>query len=294
MVTKRLGNFDFCSLENADELEGIDDRLALKMIVGDDESVVGLFGYFADARDPGSELFGGVKIVVALVGGDRSMVGEPGVVAAAVKPDVADGRSGLGGGRERAADNGLIDVAEAGVVLSKKFKSFERVPGGVANFDDERIVGEAFKSGDKGGFGFFRTMERERELEEDSAEFIRSAQNVEASADSSFVFRGGDRAECRGIVSESLPEFGGEEKAGIGGDTVKPLRGVIGTQGLVERSVDLDGVEKFSEKGGFVKTFGAASRIDKTSPVRIRPAGGADAKSITGCRGGQGFGCACG
>ncbi len=156
----------------------------------------------------------------------------------------------------------------------------------MANFNDERIVGEAFKSSGEGGDGFFRTMERERELEEDSAEFIRSAQDVEASTDGAFVFCGRDRAINRGIVSKSLPEFGGEEEAGIGGYTVKPLRGVIGTQRLVERSVDLDGVEKFSEKGSFVETFRAASRIHKAHPVRIRPASGADTQSTCGCGGG--------
>ena len=91
MLTKRLGNFDFCALKDADELEGIDDGLALEMIVGDDESIAGVLGNLADAGDPGSKLFGGVKIVVALVGRDRSIVGEPGVVTAAVKADVADG-----------------------------------------------------------------------------------------------------------------------------------------------------------------------------------------------------------
>ena len=190
------------------------------------------------------------------------------------------------GGREGAADDGLIDVAEADVVFAEKSQCVRRVPRGVANFYDKRIVGEAFKSSGKGGDGFFRTMERERELEEDSAKFIRSAQDVEASTDGAFVFRGGDRTSNTGIVGESLPEFGGEEEAGIGGYTVKPLRGVIGTQRLVERSVDLDGVEKSGKIGGFVETFGAASRIDKARPVRIRPASGADAQSICGCGGG--------
>jgi len=95
VLTKRLGNFDFGAFEDADELEGIDDGLALEMIVGDDESVAGVLGNLAGAGDPGCELFGGVKIVVALVGRDRSIVGEPGVVAAAVKADVADRRSSL-------------------------------------------------------------------------------------------------------------------------------------------------------------------------------------------------------
>src|SRR5438445_7335500 len=56
MPAKRLRNFDFCAFENADELQSIDDRFALEVIVGDYESVTRMFRDGADAGDPGSEL----------------------------------------------------------------------------------------------------------------------------------------------------------------------------------------------------------------------------------------------
>ena len=77
-------------------MKGINDRFALKVIVGDDKSRAGTCRDFANAHDPGIQLFGGVKIVVAFVCGNARVVGEPGVIAAAVQADVADGRSGLG------------------------------------------------------------------------------------------------------------------------------------------------------------------------------------------------------
>ena len=42
MLAKGLGDFDFCFLEDTDELEGVDDGLTLEVIVGDDESVAGV------------------------------------------------------------------------------------------------------------------------------------------------------------------------------------------------------------------------------------------------------------
>ena len=79
------------------------------------------------------------------------------------------------------------------------------------------------------------------------------------------------------VVSESLPEFCGKNEAGIGGDTIDPLRGVFGAKRLIERSVDFDGVKEFSEIGGFVKVLGVARRINVAEPVRVRPPGRADA-----------------
>ena len=136
VLAKRFGDFDFCAFQDADELQGVDDGLSLEVIVGNDESVAGVLGDFTDAGEPWSELFGGVEIVVAFVGGDRTVIGEPGVVAAAVKANVAYRGSGLGRRSERAADDGLINVRETGVVFVEKSQGFRRVPGGMANFDD--------------------------------------------------------------------------------------------------------------------------------------------------------------
>jgi hypothetical protein len=43
MPAEGFRNFDFCALEDADELQRIDDGFALEVIVGDYESVARMF-----------------------------------------------------------------------------------------------------------------------------------------------------------------------------------------------------------------------------------------------------------
>jgi len=281
-LAERLGDFDFGAFEDVDELEGVDDGFALEMIVGDYKGVAGVFGDFVDARDPRSELFGGVEIVVALVGGDGGVVGKPRVVAAAMKTDVADGRGGLGRGGERAADDGLVNVAKAGAVFAEERQSVGRIPSAVANFDDKRVIAKTQEDGGEVRDSFLGAMKRKRELKKNGAEFIGGAENVEAGADGAFVGSGGARGAGNCVVSESLPELGGEDEAGIGGDKLDPVCGKIGAQRLVKRSVDLNGVEEFGEIGGFVEALGTARRINVAGPIRIRPACGADPQSASG------------
>src|SRR5260370_34732751 len=100
------------------------------MIVGDNEGVASLPRDFADARHPRSKLLGGVKIVVPLVRGDGSIVGEPGIVAAAVQPHISDGRSSLSGRRNRSPNDGLVDVAETCAAGTKQVPRFGGNPGG--------------------------------------------------------------------------------------------------------------------------------------------------------------------
>ena len=80
-------------------------------------------------------------------------------------------------------------------------------------------------------------------------------------------------------MGEALPELGGEEERGICGHTIDPGGGVVRTNGLIERCVDFDGVEKLGEECGLVKVFGAAGRIDEAGPVWVGPAGRADAQA---------------
>src|SRR6266478_1947541 len=65
MLAQRFGNFDFCFLEDVDELQGVDDGFALEMIVGDHKRVAGVILHFLHPRDPGSKLFGGIQIVIS-------------------------------------------------------------------------------------------------------------------------------------------------------------------------------------------------------------------------------------
>lgn len=188
MLAERLRHFDLRALQNAEKLECVDDGFALVVVVGDEERVSGVFADGADARDPGIELLRSVEIVVTFVRGRGGVVVEPGVVAAAVEADVTDGRGGVGGRLQGVADNGLVDVAESCLVIAEELQCVWSLPGGMAEFDDERIVREASK--DRGeindGFGCF--VKRERELQQYGAEFVCLLQYVEAGAHGAFVF----------------------------------------------------------------------------------------------------------
>src|SRR6266478_9570411 len=122
--TQRVRHGDLGVFEHADELQGIDDGFAEVVIVGDNKDVARCFGDGSDAIRPGRELFGRVKIVVALVLGNFRVVAEPSIVAAAVQADVAEGGSRFVAGLERAADDGLIDAAEGGAMLAEKGEGF--------------------------------------------------------------------------------------------------------------------------------------------------------------------------
>ncbi len=89
-MAERLGHFHFRALQNADQLQRVDHGLSLEMIVGDHERVASLPADFADPSHPRSQFLRGVKIIVALVRGNRGIVAEPGIVAAAVQPHISD------------------------------------------------------------------------------------------------------------------------------------------------------------------------------------------------------------
>jgi hypothetical protein len=273
-LAQRFGHFDLGALENADEFEGVYDGFALVVIVGDDVGVFSLVANRADALDPGIEFIRRVKIVVAFVLGCVGIVVEPGIVAPAMKADVADGRSDLGGRLQRAADDGLVDVAKACVIIAKECVGFRDLPGSVAQFDNEGIVTETSEYGAEILDGLRRAVEGKRELQQDGAELVGFAQNVEALADGTFIFWGGGR-----IVSEFLPHLRGEDEGRIGSDAFEPEGRVIWIQGLVEGSVDLDGIKEAREIGGFVKILRAACWIHVAGPIAIGPTRGSDAKS---------------
>src|SRR5260370_2673449 len=86
LAAKRLGHLHFRRFQDADELQSVDHGFALKMIVGDDKSFAGPLRDFADARNPGRELFRRVKIVVAFMRGDGFVGREPGVIPPALHP----------------------------------------------------------------------------------------------------------------------------------------------------------------------------------------------------------------
>ena len=121
------------------------------------------------------------------------------------------------------ADDGLIDVAESGVMFAQQDKRFAGLPGSVAKLDGEWVVGEALQENLEITGGFLGVVKRKRELQEDGAEFARILQNIEAGANGFLVIFCG-----RGFVRELLPEFRGKEEGRVGGDALQPTGGVFG------------------------------------------------------------------
>src|SRR6266481_5090899 len=281
LAAERLGHLDLRALQDADELQSVDHGFALKMIVGDDKCFAGPLRDFADARDPGRELFRGVKIVVALMRGDGFVVREPGVIPAAMQPHVAYSRRGLRGWAERSPDDRLINVAKTDAMIPQEFQRFGGIPRTVAHFDHQRIVYEAFYQGRKVANRFRCAMKRKRELQQDRAKFLCRAQNVEACANGAFILRGRAGRYGLNVVRKSLPEFGGENKSRIRRHAIEPLRRVLRAQRLVKRSIDLDGIKVFREISCLVESFGTSGGIDVTGPIGIRPARWSHANDVT-------------
>ncbi len=166
MLTKGLRYFHFGTIKNADQLEGVDHSFALIVIIGDDVSVASLLGDSPNACNPRIELVGGVKVIVALMRGSVGIVGEPGIVTAAMEADVADLGCTVFGWRRRVADDGLIDIAETDATLAEEFKNAGGLPGGMAKFNDQWIILKAGEHGSQELGCFGGAMKRERELGE--------------------------------------------------------------------------------------------------------------------------------
>src|SRR5260370_9575998 len=127
LPAKRLRPLYLRSRQAVDELQRIDDGLALKVIVGDHKRLSGPLRDFADSRNPRRQLFGGVEIVVTLVRGNPCVVAEPRVVAPPVKPHVPDGRGSLSGGAQRLPDDVLGGAAANGAAAVEEHVRFSRI-----------------------------------------------------------------------------------------------------------------------------------------------------------------------
>jgi hypothetical protein len=157
------------------------------------------------------------------------------------------------------------------MMLAQHGERFGGLPGSVAQFDRERVIGKALEQGGEIARGFFVAVKRKRELQKHGAEFSCFLKNIETGADGLLVvFR------CGWLVSEFLPKFGGEEERRVGGYPLQPTGGVVGAERLVERRVDLDGVEEFGEISGLVEILGARRGVNVAKPVGIGPTGRAD------------------
>src|SRR5260370_1537923 len=237
LPAKRLRHLYLQSRQAVDDLQRIDAGLALKVIVGDHQRLPRPLPDFPDERNPGRQLFGGVEIVVALMRGNPCVVTEPRVVAPPVKPHVPDGRGSLSGRRKRSPDDGLVDVAETDAAAVQQFQRFGRIPRSVANLDHQRVVSKSPYYGGEVRYGLRSAMKRKRECQQHPAQPLRPPNHIQPPPHAPLLLRG--RAGCCGsdVVRESLPEFGGKNKARIRRHSIDPLRRVLGTQRLVKRSV---------------------------------------------------------
>ena len=271
VAAQRFGDFYFLAGEQIHQLQGVNDSFGLKMIVGDDESFVGGFGHVLDAFGPGFEFRRGVKIVVAFGRRGIGVVAEPSVVTAAVQANIADGRGDAFAGDDGTADDRLVDIAETDAALVQEIVEFFFGPGGVAHFDDQRVIVKLIEEDGETLHGFGRVVKRKWELQQHGAKALGVLQNVEAGADQGHVGGGGGV-----VVGKIAPEFCGEKEFRVSGDTLDPLFGVGRLHRMVEGGIDFDGVEKFGEESGFVKTLGARLGIKDAFPIGIGPAGGTD------------------
>src|ERR1700722_13747478 len=93
-----------------------------------------------------------------------AIVGEPGVVAASMKTDIAERGSGFGARFKGTPDQRLIDVAKCGVVFTEQGKDFGIVPRRVTHFDGQRVVRKTMQQLYQVHGAFSRAMKGEREL----------------------------------------------------------------------------------------------------------------------------------
>jgi hypothetical protein len=112
-MTERFRHLHLFMCEHVDKLQRVDHALSLKMVIGDHESGLGVFGDVRNPCGPGQELLLGIKVVVALVARHFGVVAEPGIFAAPVQTDVPQRRRDALSRLDRTADERLIDVADS-------------------------------------------------------------------------------------------------------------------------------------------------------------------------------------
>src|SRR5581483_7965493 len=187
-------------------------------------------------------------------------------------------------GAQRAAEDGLIDVAEADALFGEGAQRLLVVPGGVADFDHSRVFAKALQEGREVGAVFLGVLERNGKLDEQSAEFIFGGDGVEAGLGERFVFGigldggGGSGFDDRDRrVGEGAVELGGEEEFRIHFGGAGPLAAKAGLDVSVERCVDLDQVEVLREKSDGMLAALQSLWVDGPFPVLVGPASGTDA-----------------
>src|SRR5712692_10489987 len=279
VVAQRFGHLHLRAGEDADQLQRIHHALALEMVVGDDKGGLGAHGEFADALGPGFKFRLAVEVVVALLGRRRRVIAEPRIVPPPVQPDVAHRRGGPLGRLERPADHWLIYVAKTHAVLVQQVVEAFLVPGGMPHLHDQRVIGEPLDQFFQIRDVIRRMVERKRELQQHRAQLAGVPQQVKSRPDGALVFRGGSA-----FVREFLPEFRGEQKPRVRRHACQPLPAEDWPEGLVERRVDLDGVEEFGQVSGFVELAGPPRRVDDPGPVGVGPARRAHPHDARGVR----------
>jgi hypothetical protein len=128
-MSQRLRDLHLLLGQQVNKLEGVYDRLRLKMIVGDHEGGARPRCNLLDPLGPRIEFLLRIKVVVAFFGRTHGIIAEPSIVAAAVQTNVSYRRRGLLTRPDGPADNGLVDIAKSDAALVQEFVEFLVRPG---------------------------------------------------------------------------------------------------------------------------------------------------------------------
>src|SRR5271156_42550 len=119
----------------------------------------------------------------------------------------------------------------------------------MAHFDDQRIVAENTNDLLQALQVLTGVVKRKRELQQYRTQAFNGMEHIEAHADELFV-----RGCCALFVGEFLPKLRGEKKSPGSRDAPDPLSSQFRTEWIIDRRVDLDGVEECSEISGLMKS----------------------------------------
>ena len=260
-----LGNPDSFPFQFRFYFQGVANRLAAVMVVGDDESCLGLFGdqfgSFADLE----ELEFVVEIIIP--GIPPRPLAKPILGVSSVQAQIP-GRAGYFLCRlERVGNLRLVEVAEADSIFTQKPISRSPVPRGVADLQDKGVISklptQSFQELKIG----FAVMKRVGKLEEQSPKGLGFQKRGKAVFEIGFVGLG----ESLAPVGEVSIEFGGEFELGVEAGSFQPAPAHLGGGNPIEGVVELEGVEILGKVSQGVEFRPSWGRINDPVPILIRP-----------------------
>jgi hypothetical protein len=183
-----------------------------------------------------------------------------------VKPEVSDLTGYSFRGADGVGDLGLVDVAEPDLDFPQEPVRRSPVPGGMANFQDERILSESITQFPYISPVLVGIVKRVGKLEEKGSQATGFHQGGQAVFEGPFIRFG------QGLpgMGEIAVEFGGEFEPGIGLDSSHPALAHGRSWGAIKSIVKLNGVEKLGQINQGVKLNPLLSRgINNPFPILI-------------------------